>query len=67
MVKNLPANAGDLSLILGGEDPLEKKTEPTPLFLPWKSHGQRSLAGYSPWGRKESDATEHTHTPYAER
>ena len=67
MVKNLPANAGDLSLILGGEDPLEKKMEPTPVFLSGKSHGQRSLAGYSPWGRKESDATEHTHTPCAER
>ena len=32
----------------------------TPVFLPGKSHGQRSLAGYSPWGRKESDTTEHT-------
>ena len=34
-------------------------------FLPTESHGQRSLAGYSPWGRKESDMTErltHTHT-----
>ena len=31
---------------------------PTPVFLPEKSHGQRSLAGYSPWGRKGSDTTE---------
>ena len=31
-------------------------------FLPGKPHGQRSLAGYSPWGLKESDTTEHTHT-----
>ena len=30
----------------------------TPGFLPGKSHGQRSLAGYRPWGRKESDTTE---------
>ena len=30
----------------------------TPVFLPGKSHGQRSLVGYSPWGRKESDTTE---------
>ena len=30
-------------------------------ILAGKSHGQRSLAGYSPWGRKESDTTEHTH------
>ena len=29
------------------------------VFLPGKSHGQRSLAGYSPWGHKESDMTEH--------
>ena len=29
--------------------------EPTPVFLPGESHGRRSLAGYSPWGRKESD------------
>ena len=32
------------------------------VFLPGKFHGQRSLAGYSPWGHKESDTTEQTHT-----
>ena len=32
--------------------------KPTPVFLPGKYHGQRSLAGYSPWGRKKSDTTE---------
>ena len=37
---------------LGWEDPLDKKWQPTPVFLPGKSHGQRSLVGYSPWGRK---------------
>ena len=37
---------------LGQEDPLEKKWQHTPVFLPRKSHGQRSLAGYSPWGHK---------------
>ena len=42
---------------LGGEDPLEEEMEPTPVFLPGKPHGQRSLAGYSPWGCKESDTT----------
>ena len=51
-------------------DPWEGKTlwrrkwQPTPVSLPGKSHGQRSLVGYSPWGRKESDtteATEHEH------
>ena len=37
--------------------------EPIPGFLPGEFHGQRSLAGYSPWGHKESDTTEqHTHT-----
>ena len=32
--------------------------QPTPVFLPGKSHGQRNLAGYSPWGLQESDTTE---------
>ena len=35
-----------------------RKWQPTPVLLPGKSHGQRSLAGYSPWGHKESDTTE---------
>ena len=34
--------------------------EPTPVFLPGKSHGQRRLVGYSSWGHKESDTTELT-------
>ena len=38
---------------------MEKKWQPTPIFLPGQSHGQRSLAGYSPWGLKELDTTEH--------
>ena len=33
-------------------------------ILAWRSHGQRSLAGYSPWGRKESDTTERLHFRY---
>ena len=45
---------------LGWEDPLEKGMQPTPVFMPWKSYGQRSLAGYSPRGCKESDTTEVT-------
>ena len=32
--------------------------QPTPVLLPGESHGQRGLAGYSPWGHKESDTTE---------
>ena len=38
-----------------------KKWHPTPVLLPRKSHGQRGLVGYSPWGRKESDTTKHLH------
>ena len=45
-----------------GTTPWRRKWQPTPVFLPGKSHGQRNLAGYSPWGRKESDMTEHAHT-----
>ena len=40
---------------LGWEYPLEEGMEPTPVFLPGESHGQRSLEGYSPQGHKESD------------
>ena len=38
-----------------------RKWQPTPVFLPGESHGQRSLVGYSPWGCKESDTTEQLH------
>ena len=40
--------------------PWRRKWQPTPVFLPGESHGQRSLAGYSPWGHTQSDTTEHT-------
>ena len=43
---------------LGWEDPLEEELAPNPVFLPGKSHGQRSLAGYSPQSCKESDMIE---------
>ena len=36
--------------------------QPTPVFLPGKFHGQKSLVGYSPWGCKESDMTEQLHS-----
>ena len=52
VVENPPANAGDVGSIPGQEDLLEKEMQPTPVFLPGKSHGQRSLAGYSRWGHK---------------
>ena len=38
-----------------------RQWHPTPVLLPGKSHGHRSLVGYSPWGRKESDTTERLH------
>ena len=45
MVKNLPANTGDMSLISGwGRSPGERNGKPTPVVLPGKFHGQRSLA-----------------------
>ena len=44
-----------------GKIPWRRKWQPTPVFLPGGFHGQRSLAGYTPWGHKELDTTEHTH------
>ena len=53
-IKNPPANAGDIrGLIPGsGKIPWRRAWQPTPVFLSGESHGQRSLAGYSPWGRR---------------
>ena len=63
MVKNLLANVGgaeDAGLIPGLQKfPWIRKWQPTPVFLPGKSHGQKSLAGYSQWGHKKSDTTKH--------
>ena len=50
-------NAGDLGLI-PGKIPWRKAWQPTAVFLPRESHGQRSLVGYSPWSCKELDTTE---------
>ena len=66
VVKNLLADAGDVGLISESRKiPWRRKWQPTPVFLPGESHGQRSLAGYSPRGCKGSDTTEwlstHTH------
>ena len=58
MVKNLPAMQETWVRSLCWEDPLEEGMQPTPVFLPGESHGQRSLAGYGPWGHKDSDTTE---------
>ena len=58
MVKNLPAMQEILVQSLGWEDPWRREWLPTGVLLPGESHGQRSLVGYSPWVRKESDTTE---------
>ena len=64
MVKNPPANAGDIremgSIPRSGKLPWRRAQQPTPVFLPGESQGQRSLVGYSLQGRKESDMTEAT-------
>ena len=63
--KESTCNSGDVgSIPKSGRHPWGRKWKPTPVFLPRKSHGKRSLAGYSPWGRKKvghSWVTEHAH------
>ena len=65
MANNPPANARDTALIPGlGRPPGEGKQQPTPIFLPGKSPGQRNLVGYGPWSQKrigQDLATKHTH------
>ena len=48
-------------MVLPMYDSWRRQWHPTPVFLPGKSHGQRSLVGCSPWGRWESDMTEWLH------
>ena len=62
LVKRLPTMQETWVQSLGREDLLEKEMQPTPGFLPGKSHGRRSLVGYTPWGCKESDTTERLHS-----
>ena len=60
--KESACNAGDQGLIPGlGRFPWRRKRQPTPVFLPGKSHGWRSPAGYSPLSHKELDTTEWFH------
>ena len=62
MVKN-PSEMGKTWVrSLGWEDSLGEIWEPTPVFFLEESHGQRSLAGYSPWGCTKSDTTEQLNT-----
>ena len=64
MIKNPPVNGGDtrdaVSIPGLGRSPGEGNGKPTPVFVPGKSHGQRSLVVYSPWDHKESDITEYS-------
>ena len=55
-VENLHNNVN--YLCLSDKDTLEKGMAVHSVFLPWKSHGPRSLVGYSPWSCKELDMTE---------
>ena len=61
MVKNLPAIAGDAGELTFdpwvGKKLWRREWQPTPVFLAGEFHGQKSLAGCSPWGHKESDLT----------
>ena len=63
MMKNLPAVQETWEMwvqSLGQKDPWRRAWQPTPVLLPGESHELRSLAGYSPWGHKESDRAGHT-------
>ena len=62
VVKNPLANAGETQVpSLGREDPLEEEMAARSSILAGKFRGQRGLAGYSPWGHKKSDTTQHIH------
>ena len=50
-------SAADVGLVQDLPFPWRRKWQPNPVFLPEESHGQRSLAGYTWWGLKESDVT----------
>ena len=62
MVKNLPANAGDVRdtglIPRSGRSPRVGNGNTLQYYLPGRFHGQRSLMGYSPWDHKESGTTE---------
>ena len=67
--KESACNAGDPNPWVG-KIPWGREWQPSPVFLSGKFHGQRSLAGHNPWGRKEWDTTEqltHTDTFFSSR
>ena len=61
VVKNLPANARDTVQSLGWEDLLEEEMATRSSILAWKIQWTEKPRGYSPWGHKVSDTTEHAH------
>ena len=61
MVKRLPTMQETWVRSLGQEDPLEKEMATHSSILAWKSHGQRSLGGYSPWGCKSQKRLSYHH------
>ena len=65
VVKNPPANAGDTGDV--GSIPGLGRFPGVEKFLPEKSHEQRSLSDYSPWGHKELGTTEPARTQYTQR
>ena len=65
-MKNSPANGGDAGSIPGLGRPLEQEMAAHSSIFAWEFHGQRSMAGYSPWGCETVRHNEkaHTHTPH---
>ena len=61
MVRHLPAMWETRVWSLSQEDPWRRKWQPSPVLLPGRFHGRRSLIGYSPWDLEESDTTEWLH------
>ena len=71
LTRDFPGGSGGKSVCLQcqrpgfnpwvGKIPWRRKRRPAPVLLSWKSHGQSSLVGYSPWGHKESNTTEQLH------
>ena len=68
MLERVWRKGNSLTLLVGMQtstaiigDYWRRKRQPTPVFLPGKSHGWKSMVGYSSWGRKESDMTERLH------
>ena len=64
MVKNLPAIQETGFIPWVGKIPWRREWQPTPVFLPGESHGQRYVVGHPPWGCKESDLTEQLTYPH---